>query len=113
MAISSALAPKFPWANPLFLLLNSPTDAPNRIDHGRARVPQVGIGGKLCLVGWWPSKLTNRGSVHTVGMIGNVAVIVAHTWPKLDSGTGVETGRIISARKATAHERKAYEEGDF
>ena len=46
-------------------------------------------------------------------MIGNVTVIVAHTWPKLDSGAGVETGRIISARKATAHERRAYEEGDF
>jgi uncharacterized DUF497 family protein len=27
--------------------------------------------------------------------------------------TGEETGRITSARKATVHERKAYEEGDF
>ncbi len=26
---------------------------------------------------------------------------------------GVETGRIISARKATARERRVYEEGDF
>lgn len=50
---------------------------------------------------------------HTVGMIGNVAVIVAHTWPKPENGTGAEVGRIISARKATAHERRAYEEGDF
>jgi uncharacterized DUF497 family protein len=32
-----------------------------------------------------------------------------HTWP--DSGD--ETGRIISARKATAHERRAYEEGEL
>ena len=60
-----------------------------------------------------PNPNPNEDRWHTVGMIGNVAVIVAHTWPKLDSGTGVEMGRIISARKATAHERKAYEEGDF
>ena len=60
-----------------------------------------------------PDTNPNEDRWHTVGMIGNVAVIVAHTWPKLDSRTGVETGRIISARKATAHERRAYEEGDF
>ena len=60
-----------------------------------------------------PDPNPNEDRWHTVGMIGNVAVIVAHTWPKLDSGTGVEMGRIISARKATAHERRAYEEGDF
>ena len=50
---------------------------------------------------------------HTIGMIENVVVIVAHTWPKPEPGTGVELGRIISARKATPHERRAYEEGDF
>lgn len=49
----------------------------------------------------------------SVGMIGSVAVLVVHTSLELDSATGEETGRIISARKATAHERKAYEEGDF
>jgi uncharacterized protein len=55
----------------------------------------------------------------TVGMIGTVVVLVVHTAPEPaahisspgDGGTGEETGRIISARKATAHERKAYEEG--
>jgi len=46
----------------------------------------------------------------TVGLIGAVAVLVVHTWR--ESG-GEETGRIISARKATAHERKTYEEGGF
>lgn len=50
---------------------------------------------------------------HTVGMISNVVVIVAHTWPQPENGAGTEAGRIISARKATAHERRAYEEGDF
>jgi uncharacterized DUF497 family protein len=45
----------------------------------------------------------------TVGTIGQVAVLVVHTWPDSNS----ETGRMISARKATAHERRAYEEGDL
>ena len=50
---------------------------------------------------------------HTIGMIGDVIVLVAHTWPKPHHATGVEASRIISARKATAHERRAYEEGDL
>jgi uncharacterized protein len=45
----------------------------------------------------------------TVGRIGNAYVFVIHTWPAGDEGTG----RIISARKATRHERIAYEEGRF
>jgi uncharacterized DUF497 family protein len=45
----------------------------------------------------------------TVGMVGQVALFVVHTWPEPgppDAGIG----RIISARKATSHERRAYEE---
>jgi uncharacterized DUF497 family protein len=49
----------------------------------------------------------------TIGAIGEVAVIVVHTWPEADRMTGFETGRIISARKATASERKAYEERKY
>ncbi len=48
----------------------------------------------------------------TIGAIGHVVVFVVHTWPEADED-GEEVGRIISARKATAHERKAYEEGKF
>jgi hypothetical protein len=48
----------------------------------------------------------------TVGLIGMVAVLVVHTWPE-SGGAAEEAGRLISARKATAHERRAYEEGDF
>jgi len=48
----------------------------------------------------------------TVGEIGGVIVFVVHTWPEPNEN-GKETGRIISARKATAHERRAYEEGKF
>ena len=50
---------------------------------------------------------------HTIGMIEGVVVIVAHTWPIPEPETGVAVGRIISARKATAHERRTYEEGNF
>jgi len=41
-------------------------------------------------------------------VIGQTTVVVVHTWPEGRD----ETGRIISARKATARERKAYEEGE-
>ena len=47
----------------------------------------------------------------TIGMAGNVIVIVVHTEPARDRDAGEEVGRIISARKATKHERRAYEEG--
>lgn len=49
----------------------------------------------------------------TMGLVGTVVLIVVHTSPEPDKGLGNEVGRIISARKATAHERRAYEEGDF
>ena len=37
--------------------------------------------------------------------------MIVHTWSELDTETGEEVGRIISARKATSRERQAYEEG--
>jgi uncharacterized DUF497 family protein len=46
-----------------------------------------------------------------IGLVGSVLLLVVHTWPEEIEGEPV--GRIISARKATAHERKAYEEGNF
>lgn len=49
----------------------------------------------------------------TIGSVGPVTLFVVHTEPTLDQTTGGETGRIISARKATSHERRAYEEGRF
>jgi uncharacterized protein len=39
-----------------------------------------------------------------------LAACRSHTWPE---GDEEPVGRIISARKATAHERKAYEEENF
>jgi uncharacterized protein len=44
----------------------------------------------------------------TLGMLsGNVAILVAHTYSE---EAGEEVIRIISARKATSHERRIYEE---
>jgi uncharacterized DUF497 family protein len=47
----------------------------------------------------------------TIGLIGGVVVLVVHTWPEEVAGANEPVGRIITARKATAHERTAYEEG--
>lgn len=41
----------------------------------------------------------------------DVTLFVVHTWP-VDDGDD-EAGRIISARRAEPHERKAYETGKF
>jgi uncharacterized DUF497 family protein len=49
---------------------------------------------------------------HTIGLVGSVLLLVVHTWPEETEGDE-PVGRIISARKATAHERRAYEEGNF
>ena len=49
----------------------------------------------------------------TIGMIEGLLIVVVHTWPAagLDAGTAPRAGRIINARPATPHERRAYEEG--
>jgi uncharacterized DUF497 family protein len=49
---------------------------------------------------------------HTIGLVGPVLLLVIHTWPD-ETEECEPVGRIISARKATTHERKAYEEGNF
>lgn len=47
----------------------------------------------------------------TLGMVGGVVVLlVAHTYRASDNETE-EVIRIISARKATKHERRRYEQG--
>jgi len=48
----------------------------------------------------------------TVGMVAHHHIFIVHTWPETDDA-GDAVGRIISARKATARERKAYEESGF
>ncbi len=60
-----------------------------------------------------PDPSTDEERWQTVGAIGAVIVFVVHTWPQTDAEDGEAVGRIISARKATARERRAYEEGRF
>ena len=47
----------------------------------------------------------------SIGLIDGVAVVVVHTWVENEGQEA--SGRIISARRATRHEKKAYEEGGF
>jgi|SRR5580658_7371774 uncharacterized DUF497 family protein len=49
----------------------------------------------------------------TVGLIGPMVVLVVHTWPDNDPSAVEPVGRIISARKATPVERRAYEEDEW
>jgi uncharacterized DUF497 family protein len=42
----------------------------------------------------------------TVCQAGGVVLLIVHTWPDDD-----DLGRIISVRKATMRERRAYEDG--
>lgn len=44
---------------------------------------------------------------HTLGEIDGIVIVVVHTYPTPDDETQI---RIISARKATPHERRRYEE---
>ncbi len=60
-----------------------------------------------------PDPHTEEERWQTIGVVGGIAVLVIHTEPKRDPMTGEDVGRIISARKATSHERKAYDEGGF
>lgn len=50
---------------------------------------------------------------HTIGLVGPVLLLVVHMRPDAGLEGGALVGRIISARKATPHERRAYEEGSF
>jgi uncharacterized DUF497 family protein len=46
----------------------------------------------------------------TTGIVNSVLLVVVHTKPEFNSRYNVEVGRIISARRATPHERRIYEE---
>ena len=49
----------------------------------------------------------------TTGVVGPVLLFVVHTWPEATSVEDEPVGRIVTARKATSRERRAYEEGNF
>ena len=62
-----------------------------------------------------PDPYPNEERWQTIGLIGSMIIFVVHTYPEFDSETALaqEIGRIISARQATFHERRSYEEESF
>jgi uncharacterized DUF497 family protein len=53
-----------------------------------------------------PDPHTDGDCWDTLCRVGNVVLFIVHTWPDED-----DAGRIVSVRKATSHERRAYENG--
>ncbi|WP_373543728.1 BrnT family toxin [Chamaesiphon sp.] len=60
-----------------------------------------------------PDPYPNEERWQTIGLVGQLTIFVVHTWSEFDPVTGDETGRIISARRATVHERRSYEHETF
>ena len=56
-----------------------------------------------------PDPFPDEVRLRTFGMIANQIILVVHTEPE-PVGEGVLVGRIISARKATSEERRAYQD---
>ena len=46
----------------------------------------------------------------TIGMVEGTLILVVHTLADVEKESSSESGRIISARKPTRHERATYEE---
>lgn len=79
-------------------------DRSNRKKHGLPlSLGEVGLADPLGLTQADPHPDGDRWD--TVCRVGDVTLFVVHTWPDDVNGTG----RIVSVRKATAHERRAYE----
>lgn len=49
----------------------------------------------------------------TLGEVRGILILVVHTDPIINNGRLITSGRIISARKATAHERQWFEENRY
>ena len=74
---------------------------------GSFELAERALGDPLCIS--VPDPHPNEERWRTLGSPsadGIVVLYVVHTWPEDEFGTG----RIISARKATGHERQKYEE---
>lgn len=85
-------------------------DRTNKRDHGLSfEAAQYVFADPLAVSR--PDPYPTEERCQTIGLIGQMTVFVVHTWLEPDPVTGEETGRTISARRATAYERRAYEEG--
>ncbi len=87
----------------------------NKRDHGVSfEVAQRVFDDRLAVT--VPDPYEGEERWRTVGMpssYSQVVLFVVHTWPEPQAPDSEAVGRIISARKATSHERKAYEAGHF
>jgi uncharacterized DUF497 family protein len=80
--------------------------AANRGKHGVSfEVAQLAFDDPLILS--QPDPHPDGDRWQSLAAVGAVVLFVVHTWPDDDSD-----GRIISARRATPHERRSYEEGE-
>ena len=64
----------------------------------------------LCTV---PDPYPEEARLRTFGVVQGLLIVVIHTGTVENATTGEFAGRIISARKATGHERRRYEEGNL
>ena len=84
-------------------------DASNLVDHGLSLADGIAVLDGDPLAASRPDEHPDGDRVRTVGSAEGVTVLfIVHTDPGEDF-----PGRIISVRKATKHERRAYEEGTF
>jgi uncharacterized DUF497 family protein len=83
-----------------------PKEAANRTKHGLSFATAVLVFDDPLALSQ-PDPHPDGDRWRTLGVVGGVILLVVHTWPDDEE----ENARIISARKATAHERRAYEEG--
>ena len=84
-------------------------DASNLVDHGLSLADGIPVLDGDPLAASRADEYRDGSRYQTVGSAGGVAVLfIVHTEPGEDA-----PGRIISVRRATRHERKAYEEGSF
>ena len=58
----------------------------------------------------FPDPFPSEDRWQTYGMVQGILIVVVHTEPMLQCSELIAPGRIISARKATKRERRAYEE---
>ena len=81
-------------------------DAINRRKHGLPlSLAEVGLADPLALT--QPDPHPDGDRLNTVCQVVTVVLFIVHTWPDDDI-----SGRIISVRKATKTEPKAYEDGE-
>lgn len=84
-------------------------DRANRIKHGiRFETAALAFSDPMHLTLSDPYPWEQRWQ--TYGLIQQTLIVVVHTEPGVESATGDRVGRIISARKATKSERRAFEE---